>query len=157
MMENESSDITVHDAASTLRRDGGIESGQIVEWLCGRPVHQGRATRPHSGIGETHHLEQRNIIGRDASRRTDTYKIFVNRRSCQGSADIGEQRHLTSLVPFGKILGRARYLGGRYSFNGSNKAEIEWRLQAMAPNWQIVPQPSSTHGPEAPAKQTAAT
>ena len=96
----------------------------------------------------------------ETPRGGQTYKIFVSWRSCQVSADIGEQRHLTSLVPFGKILGRARYLGGRYSFNGSNKAEIECRLQAMAPNWQIVPQrriTSSTHGPEALAKQAAAT
>ena len=47
-MENESPDTTVHDAVSTIRRDGGIESGRIVEWLRGRPVHQGRATRPHT-------------------------------------------------------------------------------------------------------------
>ena len=43
-----------------------------------------------------------------------------------------------SLVPFGKILGRARHLGGRYAFNGSNKAEIECRLQAMAANWSAL-------------------
>ena len=43
-----------------------------------------------------------------------------------------EQRRLTALVPFGKILGRAIHLGGRYAFNGSSKAETEFRLQAMA-------------------------
>ena len=50
----------------------------------------------------------------------------------------GGQRRLTSLVPFGKVLGRTRHLGGRYSFNGSNKAEIECRLQAMAANWSAL-------------------
>ena len=47
----------------------------------------------------------------------------------------GEQIRLTSLVPFGKILGRAKHLGGRYAFNGSNSAEIECRQQATAANW----------------------
>ena len=50
----------------------------------------------------------------------------------------GEQRRLTSVVPFGKFLGRARHLGGRYAFNGSKKAEIECRLQAMAANWSAL-------------------
>ena len=50
----------------------------------------------------------------------------------------GEQRRLTSLVPFGKILSGARHTGGRYAFNGSNKAEIVCRLQAMAANWSAL-------------------
>ena len=50
----------------------------------------------------------------------------------------GEQTRLTSLVPFGKILGRARRFGGRYTFNGSNKAEIGCRTQAMAANWSAL-------------------
>ena len=50
----------------------------------------------------------------------------------------GEQRRLTSLVPFGEILGRARHFGGRYAFKGSNKALIECRLQAMAANWSAL-------------------
>ena len=41
-MENEPSNTTVHDAVSALRRDGGLESGRIVEWLRRRLVHQGR-------------------------------------------------------------------------------------------------------------------
>ena len=44
----------------------------------------------------------------------------------------------TSLVPFRKILGRARHLGGRYASNGSNKADIGFRLQAMAANWSAL-------------------
>ena len=40
----------------------------------------------------------------------------------------------TSLVSVGKILGGARGCGGRCAFNGSNKAEIECRPQAMAAN-----------------------
>ena len=47
----------------------------------------------------------------------------------------GEQRRLTSLAPFGKILGRARHLGGRYAFNGSNKAELECRRQGLRGFW----------------------
>ena len=50
----------------------------------------------------------------------------------------GEQRRLTSLVPFGKILGGAGHLRGRYSFNGSNKTEIECRLKAMMANWSAL-------------------
>ena len=37
-----------------------------------------------------------------------------------------------------KILSRARHLDGRYAFNGSNKAKIECRLQAMAANWSVL-------------------
>ena len=50
----------------------------------------------------------------------------------------GEQRRVTSLVPFGKILGTARHLGGLHAFNGSNKAVIEFRLQAMPANWSAL-------------------
>ena len=49
----------------------------------------------------------------------------------------GDQRRLTSLVPLGRILVKAKHLGGRYAFNGSNKAEIECSLQAMAAHWSV--------------------
>ena len=47
----------------------------------------------------------------------------------------GERRRFTSVVSFGKIFGRSRHFGGRYSFNGSNKTEIECRLQGVTANW----------------------
>ena len=50
----------------------------------------------------------------------------------------GGERRLTALIPFGQVLGRARHFGGRHAFNGSNKAEIECRLQAMAANWAAL-------------------
>ena len=50
----------------------------------------------------------------------------------------GEQRRLTSLVSFGKILGRAGLHGRCYAFNRSNKAEIECRLQLMAAKWSVL-------------------
>ena len=56
----------------------------------------------------------------------DRYK--QNRRKLEIVPSIrryGEQRRLTSLVPFGKVLCRARHLGGRYASNGSNKAEYD--------------------------------
>ena len=81
-----------------------------------------------------HHLEQRSAIGRGRWRRTGVNNIFVSGRLCPVSADTGNN-HDSPLVPFGKILGRARHLGGRHAFNGSNKAEIDCRLQAMAANW----------------------
>ena len=46
----------------------------------------------------------------------------------------GEQRRLTSFVPFRKLLGRAGHFGDRYAFVGSNKADIDCRLQAMVAN-----------------------
>ena len=39
-LETDPPDTTVHDALRTLHSAEGIESGWIVEWLCGRSVHQ---------------------------------------------------------------------------------------------------------------------
>ena len=72
----------------------------------------------------------------DTTLAEDRYKQNVSKlQLVQGIRRHGEKRRLTSLVPFGKILGGARHLGGRYAFNGCNKAEIECRSHAMAAKW----------------------
>ena len=74
----------------------------------------------------------------DAALAEDRYKQNLRKLEIVPSLRrYGEQRRLTALIPHGKVLGRARHLGGRYAFNGSNKAEIECRLQAMAANWGL--------------------
>ena len=138
-MENEPSNTTVHDDVSAFRRDGGLESGRIVEWLRRRLVHQGRDFRPHSGNCERHHPEQRTILGRDAGRGQIQTKSAKAGDFTEVSADTGikdASPHWS--VPFGKILGRARHLGARYSFNGSNKTEIDCRLKAIMANWAAL-------------------
>ena len=75
----------------------------------------------------------------DAALAEDRYKQNLRKLEIVPSIrGYREQRRLTSLVPFGKILGRARHFGGRYAFNGNNKAEIECRMQAMAANWAAL-------------------
>ena len=110
-------------------RDGGNKSGRLLERLCRRRVHQRRATRSHSGVSQRRHFEQRNIT-----------RYYAGGGSVQAKPSQAEhsakrvQKRLTSLVSFGKILGRARHLRGRRAFNGSQKAEIECTLQAMVAN-----------------------
>ena len=75
----------------------------------------------------------------DESQAEDRYKQNLRKLEIVPSIRRhGEQRRLTSLVPSGKILGRARHFGGRYAFNGSNKAQTECRLQAMAATWSAL-------------------
>ena len=79
-----------------------------------------------------------NATSLDATLSEDRYK--QNLRKLETVRSIHryvKQRRLTSLV-FGKILGRARHLGGCHAFNGSNEAEIECRLRAMAANWSAL-------------------
>ena len=75
----------------------------------------------------------------DAALAEDRYKQNLRKLEIVLSLRrYGERRRLTALIPYGKVLGRARHLGGRYAFNWSNKAEIECRLQAMAANWAAL-------------------
>ena len=80
-----------------------------------------------------------NAASLDETLAEDRYKQNLRKLEIVPSTRrYGEERRLTPLVPFGKILGRARHLAGRYAFNGSNKAEIECTLQAMAANWSAL-------------------
>ena len=106
---------------------------RIVELLRRRLVHQGRGFRPHRGNCERHHPEQRINIGRDAGRGQIQTKS-AKAGDCTEYPQIRGTK-TPHLAGFGKILGRARHLGGRCSFNGSNKAEIDCRLKAMMANW----------------------
>ena len=72
----------------------------------------------------------------DAALAEDRYKQNLRKPEIVPSIRrYGGERRLTALIPFGQVLGTARHFGGRHAFNGSNKAEIECRLQAMAANW----------------------
>ena len=48
-----------------------------------------------------------------------------------------EMRELQEKLPReqGRVMARARHLGGRLSFNASNAVEITYRLQAMTKGW----------------------
>ena len=107
---------------------------------------------PFAGIGErqysgftihssktSHRTTHRRPPELDATLVEDRYTQIIRKlQSMPSIRRYGEQRRLTALIPFGKILGRARHLRDRYAFTGSNKAEIECRLQAMAVNWSAL-------------------
>ena len=60
----------------------------------------------------------------DNTQAEDRYKRNLRKLEIVPSISrYGEQRVAHFTGPFGKILGRARHLGGRHAFNGSNKAE----------------------------------
>ena len=70
-----------------------------------------------------------NAAALDNSLAEDRYKHNLRKLEIMPSIRrYGERIRLKPLVPFGKIQGRARHIGGRYAFNGSNYAEIECRL-----------------------------
>ena len=101
-------------------------------------VHQGRDFSDHTA--ET----AKDIILNNASSLDETLagdRCKQNLRKLEIVPSIrlyGEQRRLTSLVPFGNLLGRARHLGGRDSLNGRNKTEIDYRLKAVMANWAAL-------------------
>ena len=71
----------------------------------------------------------------DETLAEDRYKqIFESWRLCPVSADTGSKDHSHRWFPLERFL-----VGpGRDFFNGSNKAEIGCRLQAMAANWSAL-------------------
>ena len=112
-----------HDAVSTLRRNGG----RVLERLTDEP--------PHHTTESARDIILNSAALFDAAVAEDWCKqnlrkleILPSVRSTQHSP-MWEQRRLTSLVPFNRILAEPGTSEAVYAFGGSNS-----RLQSMAVN-----------------------